>query len=141
MYDEYGNRIVYRKENSFLKNVLILVLIALVLYTMYLVSENTGGINLNAIIPTAEVVYQTTEPVSTPVVISPTIVVPTVEQPVMAEPVQAIVPTQVITVLTDGGLPEMGPYSLDEVNQCRALLDSGALLKSPQSELCKMYTQ
>lgn len=45
--------------------------------------------------------------------------------------------------LSDYGLPLMGPYTLEQVNQCREIVNSGNLdtMKSPQRELCEMYTK
>lgn len=46
-----------------------------------------------------------------------------------------------LLTLSDHGLPAMGPYSLDQVEQCRSIIQSGGIdtLKSPQRELCEQY--
>lgn len=48
-----------------------------------------------------------------------------------------------LLTLSDYGLPLMGPYTLEQVNQCREIVNSGNLdtMKSPQRELCEMYTK
>lgn len=48
-----------------------------------------------------------------------------------------------LLTLSDYGLPIMGPYTLEQVNQCREIVNGGNLdtMTSPQRELCEMYTK
>lgn len=57
-----------------------------------------------------------------------------------AYPTYTAVPVQ---TFSDYGLPVMGPYTLEQVEQCRQIISGGNLntMKSPQRELCEMYTK
>lgn len=48
-----------------------------------------------------------------------------------------------VQVFNNRGLPSMGPYTLDQVQQCRAIVQNGQIdtLPSPQRELCEMYAE
>ena len=59
-------------------------------------------------------------------------------------PTATLAPTQTaVPLIQDYGLPNVGPYSLDQVRQCQDIKASSGLnmLPSPQLELCQMYTR
>jgi hypothetical protein len=59
-----------------------------------------------------------------------------------AQPTQTPYPTYTPVKLIDSrGLPSMGPYTLDQVQQCEAIKANNSLdtLPSPQRELCGQY--
>lgn len=88
---------------------------------------------------------------ATPTAYSAPVVEPT-QQPdyqatinaIQAAPTATLAPTQTaVPLIRDYGLPNVGPYSLDEVQQCQDIKASSGLnvLPSPQLELCQMYTR
>lgn len=140
-------QVVYVKEsgNGTTKTFLVVLLLLVIGYMFY----TTSGTGL---------VITTESPSGVPVVVTKQqAVISTVEHDMVATAKAIVVPLEssppsindnsviVVTaapqlqVLTDGGLPLTGPYSLQDIEKCREYQSNGVDLKSPQSELCAMY--
>lgn len=98
-----------------------------------------------------ETAVQTLEPISPAMRVEPGVIIlststpfPTAVPQVTATPYPTYTPLPTYTpapLIDDRGLPSMGPYSLDQVEQCQAIFENGHIdtLPSPQRELCGQY--
>lgn len=92
----------------------------------YQLNTETVRVVTSTPFPTAEIRAATAQPVAT---LAP---LPTYTPP----PTYTAVP-----LLNDHGLPSMGPYTLQQVETCTAIIFNGQIdtLPSPQRELCEQY--
>lgn len=97
-----------------------------------------------AIFEEAAQTLQPTSPEMPQIDPQPGVVIPSTSTPFAAKPTAVVVTaTQPSQMFDDHGLPNMGPYTLDQVEQCRAIIQNGHIdtLPSPQRELCEQYTR
>ena len=149
LYDENGNKVVVVRNQtsggSGGKSVLTVILVLVVLYMGYQMLEdynqNSGG----------AVMRSTTEQSEDPVILSPNLVETaealiesmasdTPSPTLTPVPEETRDPSNDLMYFIDGGLPPYSPYTLEQVQKCEELIREGVSLKSPQRELCDMYT-
>lgn len=154
MYDD-DRRVVYveKRGNGGLKTILIVILLGIVAWGY--VSTRGAVVTFNAL-PGA-IDDSMTRMAATPTGYSQPVPAATPEQQqqqqpdyeatieaIQAQPAATSAPTQTPQpLIQDYGLPNIGPYSLDQVRQCQDIKASSGLqvLPSPQFELCQQYTR
>ena len=151
MYDD-DRRVVYVEErgNGGLKTILIVILLGVIAWGY--VSTRGAAVTFNSL--PAAIDDSMTRMAATPTGYSQPVPVATPEQQqpdyeatieaIQAQPTATLAPTQTPQpLIQDYGLPNIGPYSLDQVRQCQDIKASSGLqvLPSPQLELCQQYTQ